>query len=137
MPSFFYSYMKVNNKQQGISLAPVKAFMKVERDRFSILKKGSRTGYLCEPQRTVCSRMCETPVLSIGVVRNPTLKTIKIEWSQQNGRPDKQRTSFLQQRNHNTFKGSPSENTLWCASLGVRIRGSQVGKLQTSPKKSL
>ena len=38
------------------SLAVI-AFMKVERDRFNILKKGSRTGYFCDPQSTECSRM--------------------------------------------------------------------------------
>ena len=52
---------------------PVKAFIKLERERVNILKNGSRTGYFFEPQRVTCSSMCETPVLSIGVVRNPTL----------------------------------------------------------------
>lgn len=59
---------------ETIATIPVKAFMKVERDRLSILKNGSLTGYLSEPHRTVCSRIWETPVLSIGVVLNPTLK---------------------------------------------------------------
>lgn len=53
---------------------PVKAFMKVDSDRFNILKNGSRHGYFCEPHRTVCSRMWGTPVLSMGVVRNCTLR---------------------------------------------------------------
>ena len=53
---------------------PVKAFMKVAKERFVILKKGSLTGYLEEPQRVVCSRIWATPVLSIGVVRKPTLE---------------------------------------------------------------
>ena len=53
--------------------SPVMAFMKVERDRVSILKKGSRTGYRWDPQSVVCSKMWGTPVLSIGVVRKPTL----------------------------------------------------------------
>ena len=56
------------------TLLPVKAFMKVERDLLSILKNGSLTGQLCEPHRAVCSRMWETPVLSIGVVLNATLQ---------------------------------------------------------------
>lgn len=59
---------------ETIATIPVKAFMKVERDRLSILKNGSLTGYLSEPHRTVCSRIWEMPVLSIGVVLNPTLK---------------------------------------------------------------
>jgi len=51
----------------------VKAFMNVDRERVSILKNGSRTGYLVEPQSDKCSRMCGMPVLSLGVVRNATL----------------------------------------------------------------
>ena len=47
--------------------------MKVARERVSILKKGSLTGKRCEPQRAVCSRMCDTPLLSSGVVGNATL----------------------------------------------------------------
>ena len=57
--------------------SPVKAFMKVESERVSILKNGSRTGKRCEPQSVVCSRMWATPVLSIGVVRKPTLRETK------------------------------------------------------------
>lgn len=56
---------------------PVKAFIKVDNDLFNILKKGSLHGYFWEPQRTVCSRTCGTPVLSIGVVRNCTLRQRK------------------------------------------------------------
>ena len=41
----------------AVKLVPVKAFMKVERDRLSILKNGSLTGNLCEPHNTVCSKM--------------------------------------------------------------------------------
>ena len=48
--------------------------MKVESDRVIILKKGSLTGYFREPHNVVCSRMWATPVLSMGVVRNPTLR---------------------------------------------------------------
>ncbi|ELK06962.1 hypothetical protein PAL_GLEAN10000010 [Pteropus alecto] len=48
--------------------------MKVDSDRFNILKNGSRHGYFCEPHRTVCSRTWGTPVLSVGVVRNCTLR---------------------------------------------------------------
>ena len=58
---------------------PVKAFIKVARERFIILKNGSRTGYRCDPHNAVCSRICGTPVLSIGVVRNDTLKHGEIE----------------------------------------------------------
>lgn len=52
--------------------------MKVDRDLLSILKKGSLQGYFFDPQSTVCSRMCGTPVLSIGVVLNWTLKHINM-----------------------------------------------------------
>lgn len=52
---------------------PVKAFMNVDSDLLSILKKGSLQGYFSDPHSTVCSRMCGTPVLSMGVVLNWTL----------------------------------------------------------------
>mmetsp|Transcript_25856 Transcript_25856/g.64583 ORF Transcript_25856/g.64583 Transcript_25856/m.64583 type:complete len:204 (+) Transcript_25856:2507-3118(+) len=52
------------------------AFMKVLRDRRSMLKKGSRMGYFSLPHSAVCSRMCATPRESTGVVRNATLKTL-------------------------------------------------------------
>jgi len=51
----------------------VKAFINVDRERVSILKNGSRTGYAVEPQSDKCSRMCGMPVLSLGVVLNATL----------------------------------------------------------------
>ena len=47
----------------GLSIAtshtyiPVIAFIKVDMDRLSILKKGSLTGNCSEPHNTVCSRM--------------------------------------------------------------------------------
>jgi len=47
--------------------------MNVDRDRVSILKNGSRMGYLVEPHSDRCSRMCGMPVLSLGVVRSATL----------------------------------------------------------------
>jgi len=47
--------------------------MNVDSERVSILKKGSRTGYLAEPQSDKCSRMCGMPVLSRGVVRSAVL----------------------------------------------------------------
>jgi len=47
--------------------------MNVDRDLVSILKNGSRTGYLFEPHSDKCSSMCGMPVLSLGVVRNATL----------------------------------------------------------------
>lgn len=53
---------------------PVKAFMNVDSDLLSILKKGSLQGYFSDPHSTVCSRMCGTPVLSRGVVLNWTLR---------------------------------------------------------------
>ena len=49
--------------------------MKLDRDRVSILKKGSRIGYFFDPHSTVCSKMWATPVQSMGVVGNPTLKS--------------------------------------------------------------
>jgi len=52
----------------------VNAFMKVDSDLFNILKNGSLQGYFWEPHNTVCSRICGTPVLSIGVVRNCMLQ---------------------------------------------------------------
>lgn len=47
--------------------------MNVDSDLLSILKKGSLQGYFSDPHSTVCSRMCGTPVLSMGVVLNCTL----------------------------------------------------------------
>ena len=52
------------------------AFMKLASDRLSMLKNGSRTGYRSEPQSTVCSRMCDTPLESLGAVRKATLNTL-------------------------------------------------------------
>jgi len=60
-------------RKNGSSISPVKAFMNVDRDRVSILKNGSRTGYLVEPHSDKCSRICGMPVLSRGVVRSETL----------------------------------------------------------------
>ena len=40
------------------------------------MKNGSRMGYRSLPQSAVCSRMCATPVSSVGVVRNATLNTL-------------------------------------------------------------
>ena len=52
------------------------AFMNVLSDRRSMLKNGSRMGYFSDPHNAVCSRMCATPVSSVGVVRNATLNTL-------------------------------------------------------------
>jgi hypothetical protein len=52
------------------------AFMKVLSDRGSIEKKGSRTGYFCEPASTMCSRMWATPVESFGMVGKATAKAL-------------------------------------------------------------
>ena len=49
--------------------------MKVFSERRVIMKNGSRTGNLALPQRLVCSRICATPVESIGAVRKATRKT--------------------------------------------------------------
>ena len=57
----------------------VMAFMKVAMDRLSILKKGSRTGYLRDPHSTVCSKMWGTPVESIGVVLETYWKVEEIQ----------------------------------------------------------
>lgn len=51
------------------------AFMNVLSERRIIMKKGSRTGYFSLPQSAVCSRICATPVESIGTVRNATRNT--------------------------------------------------------------
>lgn len=48
--------------------------MNVDKDLLSILKKGSLHGNFFEPQRVVCSKICGTPVLSIGVVLKVTLE---------------------------------------------------------------
>ena len=44
----------------------VNAFMKVDRLRLSMEKKGSRTLYFSDPHSTVCSRIWATPVESLG-----------------------------------------------------------------------
>ena len=49
--------------------------MNVDKDLFSILKKGSLHGNFSEPHKTVCSSIWLTPVESIGVVRKATLET--------------------------------------------------------------
>jgi len=41
-----------------------------------MLKKGSRTGNLCDPASTTCSRMCATPVESFGTVGKKTAKEL-------------------------------------------------------------
>lgn len=48
--------------------------MYVFKLRFSMLKNGSRTGYFSLPHNTVCSKMCATPVESVGVVLNVVLQ---------------------------------------------------------------
>ena len=52
----------------------VSAFIKVAMDRLSILKNGSRSGYVWDPQRTVCSRMWGAPLLLSGTVLKMTLR---------------------------------------------------------------
>ncbi len=54
---------------------PVNALVNVARDLLIILKNKLRTGYFSEPHSVECSKMCGTPVLSIGVVRKATLET--------------------------------------------------------------
>jgi len=55
-------------------LKPVYAFMYVFTLRFSMLKKGSRTGNFFDPQRAVCSNTWATPVESVGMVLNVVLR---------------------------------------------------------------
>lgn len=51
--------------------------MYVFKLRFSMLKNGSRTGYFSLPHNTVCSKMCATPVESVGVVLKVVLRTVR------------------------------------------------------------
>ena len=55
---------------------PVHAFMYVESERVSILKKGSRTGKDSEPQSVVCSRMWGVPLELVTGVGNAMEKTL-------------------------------------------------------------
>ena len=41
-----------------------------------MLKNGSRIGYLFDPHKVVCSKICATPVSSIGTVLKPTLNAL-------------------------------------------------------------
>ncbi len=71
--------------------------MKVDKERLVILKKGSLTGYMqiikeniafsifsllhryfALPHSVVCSRICATPVESVGVVLNVALNYHKL-----------------------------------------------------------
>ena len=52
------------------------AFMNVDKDLFSILKKGSRTGKRSEPHSVTCSRMWQIPVESAGTVLKLTEKAL-------------------------------------------------------------
>eukprot|EP00976_Prorocentrum_cordatum_P112990 1195627-Prorocentrum_minimum.AAC.4 len=61
---------------RGESKSPV-----VERLNKGLMAASSPTGYFSEPHSTVCSRMCATPVLSVGVVRKAMLK--QLFWSSQ------------------------------------------------------
>lgn len=65
--------LSVENGYMVWSLA-VSAFMYVASDRFSILKNGSRSGNAREPHRTLCSRMCGTPLLLRGTVLKMMLR---------------------------------------------------------------
>ena len=57
-------------KGKKVESGDVIAFMKVDNDRRSILKKGSRTsGNFSLPQRTVCSRMWVAPLSFSGGVQ--------------------------------------------------------------------
>ena len=55
--------------------------MKLLRERLIILKKGSRTGNCFDPHRTMCSRICATPLSVIGTVRKQMLKTLLVSAS--------------------------------------------------------
>src|SRR3979490_2753477 len=59
-------------KRYIVQSALVIAFMKVARERRVMRKKGSLRGYPREPASTTCSRMCATPVESIGTVGKKT-----------------------------------------------------------------
>ena len=52
------------------------AFMNDDNERLSIFMKGSRTGKRLDPQSTVCSSMCATPLLLPGGVRKLILKAL-------------------------------------------------------------
>lgn len=68
----------ISKEQEYLLLhIPVNAFMNVDKDLLSILKKGSLHGNFSEPHKTVCSSIWLTPVESIGVVRKATLETNK------------------------------------------------------------
>lgn len=59
--------------------------MKVERERLSIFIKAG-TGYLSDPQRVVCSRMCATPLSLVGGVLNKTLMCVLEGMKRKKGR---------------------------------------------------
>ena len=48
--------------------------MNVFKDLFNMLKNGSLTGYFSEPHNVTCSKICATPVESVGIVLKVTLK---------------------------------------------------------------
>ena len=52
------------------------AFKKVFKDPLTSSTNGSFTGNLSDPQSTVCSMICGTPVLSDGGVRKPMQNTL-------------------------------------------------------------
>jgi hypothetical protein len=56
---------------------PVQAFINVLNDLFNIEKNGSLTGYFFDPHNVTCSRICATPVESVGIVLNVTLEMLK------------------------------------------------------------
>eukprot|EP00966_Prymnesium_polylepis_P245817 5686229-Prymnesium_polylepis.2 len=56
--------------------AAVIAFRNVFSEPFSSSTNGSFSGYLREPHSTECSRMCGTPVSSVGRVLKLALNTL-------------------------------------------------------------
>ena len=52
------------------------AFKNVFKEPFTSSTKGSFKGNLRDPHNTECSKMCATPVLSCGGVRNATWNTL-------------------------------------------------------------
>ena len=64
-----------NRLDDAVQSLLVNAFIKVFSERRIIIKNGSRTGYRLLPHSAVCSRICATPVESIGNVRSATRNT--------------------------------------------------------------
>ena len=53
---YFILHYHLHCQKATVFALPVKAFIKVAKDLFNILKKGSLQGYFSEPHSAVCSR---------------------------------------------------------------------------------